>query len=53
MHFFVVISQQCGAPIELVRDIEQTIGELFRRHAGQQRTTDVQVDIFTVFIGDQ
>ena len=42
-----------SAPIELVRDIEQMLGELVRRHARQQRAADAQVDVGTVLVGNQ
>jgi len=37
--------------IELVRDIEQMLGELVRRHAWQQHTADAQVDFGSVLLG--
>ncbi len=51
--FLVPVDQLCGAPIELVRDIEQMLGELVRRHARQQRTADAQVDVGTLLIRNQ
>jgi hypothetical protein len=43
LRFLVAIDQQCGAPIELVRDIEQMLGEFVRRHARQQLTANPKV----------
>ena len=31
--FLVLVDQQCGASVELIRDIEQMLDELVRRHA--------------------
>ena len=53
LRFLVPVDQPCGAPIELVRDIEQMLGELVRRHARQQRTADAQVDFGTLLFGNQ
>ena len=53
MRFLVPVDQPCGAPIELVRHIEQMLGELVRRHARQQRTADAQVDVGTLLVGNQ
>ncbi len=51
--FLVPVDQSCGAPIELVRDIEQMPGELVRRHARQQRTADAQVEVGTLLVRNQ
>ena len=53
LRFLVPVDQPCGAPIELVRDIEQMLGELVRRHARQQRAADSQVDVGTALFRDQ
>ena len=53
LRFLVPVDQQCRAPIELVRDIEQMLGELLRRHARQQHAADAQVDVGTVLVGYQ
>jgi hypothetical protein len=39
--------------IELVRDIEQMLGEFARCHARQQHAADSQVDVGTVRFGNQ
>jgi len=49
--FLVPVDQSCGAPIELVRDIKEMLGELVRPHARQQHAADAQVDVGTLFIG--
>src|SRR5216683_2894674 len=41
------------APIEVVRDIEQLLGELVRRNAFQQHAADAQVDFGTAVFGNQ
>ena len=51
LHFLVPVDQPRSAPIELVRDIEQMLGELVRRHARQQRAADAQVDVGAVLFG--
>ena len=42
-----------SAPIELVGDIEQMLGELVGRHIRQQRTAYAQVDVNSVLVGNQ
>ena len=37
----------------MIRDIEQMLGELVRRHARQQRSADVQVSFGNVPFGNQ
>jgi len=41
LRFLAPADQSCGAPIELVRDIEQLLRELIRRHARQQHAANV------------
>ena len=53
LRLLVPVDQPCGAAIELVRHIEQMLGELVRRHARQQRTADAQVDLGTLLVGNQ
>ena len=47
------LDQPSAAPIELVHNIEQVLGEFVRRHARQQRTADAQVDVGTLLVGNQ
>ena len=53
LHFLIPVNEQRGAAIELVRDIEQMLGEVVRRHARQQHAADAQMDIGTVLLGNQ
>ena len=53
MHFLVVIDQQCGAPIQLVGDIEQMFGEAVRRHARQQHSANPKVCPGALAFGDE
>jgi hypothetical protein len=36
----------------VVRDIEQVLGEIVRRHARQQRAADAQVDLGPLLFGN-
>jgi hypothetical protein len=49
----VLVVQQRGAPIKLICDIEQMLGEFIRGHARQQRAPDAQVDFCTILFRDQ
>ncbi len=53
LRFLVPVDQPSSAPIKLVRDIEQMLGELVRRHGRQQHAADAQVDVDTVLVGNQ
>jgi len=53
LRFLVPVDQLRGAPIEVVRDIEQMLGQLVRRHACQQHMADAQVDSGTLLVGNQ
>ncbi len=53
LRFFVTLDQPCAAPIELVRHIEQMLGEPARCHALKQHTSDTQVDFGTVLFRDE
>jgi hypothetical protein len=53
LRFLVPLDQPCGAPIELVRHIEQMLGEFVCRHARQQHTADAQVDVGTLLVWNQ
>ena len=53
MHFLVAIDQQCGAPIELVCNIEQMLGEAVRRHARQQHSANPKVCPRALAFGDE
>jgi hypothetical protein len=44
---------QCGAPVELVRHIEQMLGELVGRHAREELAADAQVDFTAASFGTQ
>src|SRR5713101_7231234 len=52
-YFLVVIDQQCGTPIELIRDIEQMLGETVRRHALQQHSASPKVCPDALAFGDE
>jgi len=43
LRFLVPVDQKLGAPIEVVRDVEQILSELARRHARQQHAADAQM----------
>src|SRR6202021_392091 len=51
MHFLVANNQKCGAPVEMVRDIEQMLGEALRRHA--QHPADPKVCPGALAFGDE
>jgi hypothetical protein len=47
-----VIDQQCGAPVQLIGNIEQMCGEAVRRHARKQRPADPKLCRRTFTFGD-
>ena len=53
MYFLVAIDQQRGAPIELVCDIEQMLGEALCRHARQQDSANPKVRSRPLAFGDE
>ena len=53
MRLLVAVDQQCGAPVQLIGDIEQMLGELVRRHIRQQRAADAQVNVGAVLVGNE
>ena len=53
MYFLAWVNQTRDAAIELVRHIEQMLGEVVRRHARQQHTADMEVEIGTLIFRNQ
>ncbi len=53
LRFLVPVHQPRGAPTELVRHIEQILGQFVRRHARQQHAADAQVEFGTMLFCDQ
>ncbi len=53
LRFLVPVDQPCGAPIELVRDIEQMLGQIVLGHAREQHAADAQMDFGPLLFGNQ
>ena len=53
LHFLILVDEQRCVSIELVRDIEQMLDGLVRRHARQQHAPDAQVSLGTVLFGNE
>ena len=50
LRFLVSVDQQRGAPIEMVRDMEQMLAEFVRRHVRQQHTSDAQMEVGALLV---
>jgi len=53
LRFLVAVGQPRGAAIELVRHIEQMLGEFVYSHTCQQHASDPQVNFGAVLFWDQ